>query len=96
MRCWWHGHCSNGTLTDLVDVLGLLDCDYEDDPSNQNSQFERVQMREFLRDAAASGSPLTDDALRLGRAMQALSDHLDTASSTLWQGQPACFRRVMP
>ena len=69
----------------LVDVLGLLNCDFENDPTNHNSQFERVKMREFLRCAEASGSPLTDDALRLGRAMQALSDHLDTASSTLWQ-----------
>ena len=75
----------------LVEVLGLLECDYEDDPSNQNSQFERVQMREFLRDAAASGSLVTDDALRLGRAMQALSDHLDLASSTLWQAATCLF-----
>ena len=75
----------------LVDVLGLLDCDYEDDPSNQNSQFERVQMRKFLRDAAASGSLVTDDALRLGRAMQALSDHLDSASSTRWQAATCLF-----
>ncbi len=75
----------------LVDVLGLLDCDYEDDPSNQNSQFERVQIREFLRAAAASGSPVTDDALRLGRAMQALSDHLDSASSLLWQAATCLF-----
>ena len=30
---------------DLVDLLGLLNCDYEDDPSNQNSQFERVPAR---------------------------------------------------
>ena len=75
----------------LIDVLGLLGCDYEDDPSNQDSQFERVQMREFLSDAAASGSPLTDDALRLGRSMQALSDHLDLASSTLWQAAIRLF-----
>ena len=75
----------------LVDVLGLLDCDYEEDPSNQNSQFERVQMREFLRDVATSGSLMTDEALRLGRAMQALSDNLDSASSKLWQGATRIF-----
>ena len=37
------------------------------------------------------GFPLTDDALRLGRAMQALSDHLDSASSTLWQAATCLF-----
>ena len=75
----------------LVDVLGLLGCDYEHDPSNQNSQFERVQMREFLLDVATSGSSVTNDALRLGRAMQALSDHLDSASATLWQAATCLF-----
>lgn len=75
----------------LFDVLGLLKCDYEDDPSNQNIQFERVQMRQFLRDAAASGSLMTDEALRLGRAMQALSDHLDIASATFWQAATCLF-----
>lgn len=75
----------------LVDVLGLLECNYEDDPSNQNSQFERVQMRQFLRDAAVSGSQVTDAALRLGRAMHALSDHLDSASATLWQAATCLF-----
>ncbi|MEC8109615.1 MAG: tRNA lysidine(34) synthetase TilS [Pseudomonadota bacterium] len=76
---------------DLVDLLGLLGCDYEDDPSNQNRQFKRVQIRGFLRDAAESGLPLTDSALRLGRAMKALSNHLDTASSTLWQAATCLF-----
>ena len=75
----------------LVDVLRLLDCDYEDDPSNQNSQFERVQMRKFLKDAAASGSLVTDSALRLGRAMRALSDHLDAASSIIWHAATRLF-----
>jgi tRNA(Ile)-lysidine synthase len=75
----------------LVDVLGLLDCAYEDDPSNQNSQFERVQMRKFLRDAAASGALLNDHALRLGRAMQALSDYMDRASLTTWQAAMSRF-----
>ena len=42
----------------LMDVLGLLDCAYEDDPSNQNTQFERVQMRQFLRDGGACGETL--------------------------------------
>ena len=78
-------------VNDLLDVLGLLDCDYEDDPSNQNRQFERVKMRGFLRDATASGSRLTDGALRLGRAMQALSSYLDKASSALWQGATRLF-----
>ena len=76
---------------DLVDLLDLLGCDYEDDPSNQNRQFERVQMRGFLRGATASGLFVTDSALRLGRVMQALSDHLDTASSTLWQAATCLF-----
>ena len=76
---------------DLVDLLGLLGCDYEDDPSNQNRQFERVQMRGFLRDADESGLPLIDNALRLGCAMKALSDYLDTASSTLWQAATCLF-----
>ena len=76
---------------DLVDLLGLLGCGYEDDPSNQNRQFERVQMRGFLSNAAACGLPLTDSALRLGRAMQALADHLDTASLTLWQEATCLF-----
>ena len=75
----------------LIDVLGLLDCDYEDDPSNQNRRFERVQMRDFLRDAAASGLPVSDNALRLGRAMQALSDNLDSASSRLWRTATCLF-----
>ena len=75
----------------LVSVLGLVGCDYEDDPSNQNSQFERVQMRKFLGYAEASGLPLIDDALRLGRVMRALSDHLDQASSTLWQAATHMF-----
>ena len=75
----------------LVDVLDLLDCEYEKDPSNENCQFERVKMRKFLRDVAASGSPLTDGALRLGCAMRALSDYLDTASSTLWHGATRLF-----
>ena len=69
----------------------LLDCDYEEDPSNHNCQFERVQMRQFLRNVAASGALVTDDALRLGCAMQVLSDHLDLASSTLWQGATRLF-----
>ena len=75
----------------LVDVLSLLDCDYEDDPSNQNSQFERVRMRKFLKDAAASGSLVTDSALRLGRAMRGLSDHLDAASSIIWHAATRLF-----
>ena len=75
----------------IVDVLALFDCDYEDDPSNRNSQFERVQMREFLRNAAASGFPLIDDALRLGRAMRALSSYLDSASSIRWQAATCLF-----
>ena len=75
----------------LVDVLALFDCDYEDDPSNRNSKFERVQVRKFLRNAAASGLPVIDDALRLGRAMQALSDHLDSASSIRWQAATCLF-----
>ena len=69
----------------LVDVLGLLGCDYENDSSNHNSQFERVRMREFLRASSVSGSKITDDALRLGRVMRALTDHLDLISSTIWQ-----------
>jgi tRNA(Ile)-lysidine synthase len=76
---------------DLVDFLGLLGFDYEDDPSNQNRQFERVQMRGFLRHATAAGLPLTNYALRLGRAMQVLSDHLDTASSMLWRAATCLF-----
>ena len=75
----------------LVDLLSLLDCGFEDDPSNRNNQFERVQMRKFLLDAAASGVPMTDRALRLGRVMQALSDHLGTASLTLWQAATCLF-----
>ena len=75
----------------LVDVLDLLDCDYEEDPSNHNCRFERVQMREFLRNVAASGAPVTDHAIRLGCAMQVLSDSLDSASSTLWQGATCLF-----
>ena len=69
----------------LVDVLGLLGCDYENDMSNHNSQFERVQMREFLRAASVPGSTGTDDALRLGRVMRALTNYLDSASATQWQ-----------
>ena len=76
---------------DLIDLLGLLGCDYEDDPSNQNRQFERVQIRGFLSDATESGLPLTNSALRLGRAMKALANHLDTASSTLWQAATCLF-----
>ena len=75
----------------LVRLLALVGCDYEDDPSNQNSQFERVQMREFLGHAAASGLPVIDDALRLGRVMRALSNHLEKASSLLWQAATATF-----
>ena len=75
----------------LVTVLGLVGCDYEDDPSNYNCQFERVRMREFLGYAVTFGSPVIDDALRLGRVMQALSSHLDKASSTLWQAATCLF-----
>ncbi len=75
----------------LVDVLSLLDCDYEDDPSNQNSQFERVKMRNFLRDAAAFGVLRADDVLRLGRVMQALSDYLGMVSAKLWHAATCLF-----
>ena len=75
----------------LVDVLGLFGCDYEEDPSNQNSQFERVKMRNFLRDAATSGAFRADDAFRLGRVMQSLSDYLGMASEKLWQAATCMF-----
>ena len=75
----------------LMDVLGLFDCAYEDDPSNQNTQFERVQMRQFLRDGGACGETLATGALRLRRTMLALSNHLDAASSTIWHAATPLF-----
>ena len=75
----------------LVDVLGLFGCDYEEDPSNQNSQFERVKMRNFLRDAATSGAFRADDGFRLGRVMQSLSDYLGMTSAKLWQAATCMF-----
>ena len=75
----------------LIDVLNLLDCVYENDPSNQNSKFERVQMRQFLSECAARGDMLTAAALRLRRAMLALSNYMDLASSQIWQASTPLF-----
>ena len=75
----------NWSADKLRDVLALLGCDYEDDPSNRNYNFERVRLRHFLRNGAASGFPTIAAAQRLGQAMAALSDHCAAASTPIWE-----------
>ena len=65
----------NWSADQLRDVLALLGCDFEDDPSNRNYDFERVRLRRFLRKSAACGFPTIATAQRLGQAMAAISDN---------------------
>jgi hypothetical protein len=66
-------------------VLALLGCAFEDDPSNRNYDFERVQLRHFLRKGAACGFPTITEAQRLGQTMAALSDHCAAVSTPIWE-----------
>jgi len=68
----------------LCTILAQLACDYEDDPSNQNSYFERVRVRRAMQASRDFGYPTVDKAVRLGRAMAALTDQLDAASLAGW------------
>ena len=81
----------NWSAGQLRDVLALLGCDYEDDPSNRNYDFERVRVRRFLRKGAAFGFPTITVAQRLGRAMAALSDHCEAASAPIWEAATDLF-----
>jgi len=64
---------------ELKAVCHHLDCDYEIDPSNQNHQFERVRIREFLADLDHQDRASSDVALssaqlrRLGAGAARLS-----------------------
>ena len=75
----------NWSVDQLRDLLSLLGCDYEDDPSNRNYNFERVRLRHFLRKGAACGFPTVAVGQRLGQAMAALSDHCAAASIPIWE-----------
>ena len=75
----------NWSADQLRDVLALLGCSYEDDPSNRNYDFERVRVRRFLRNGVACGFPTITAAQRLGQAMAALSDYCVAASNPIWE-----------
>ena len=75
----------NWSADQLRDVLALLGCDFEDDPSNRNYDFERVRLRRFLRKSAACGFPTIATAQRLGQAMAAISDHCAAVSTPIWE-----------
>jgi tRNA(Ile)-lysidine synthase len=75
----------NWSADQLRDVLALLGCDYEDDPSNRNYDFERVRVRRLLLQGAAYGFPTITAAQRLGQTMAALSDHFMAASTPIWE-----------
>lgn len=75
------------TPDQLSALCGLLGCDFEIDPSNHNTAFERVRIRNFLagldRPAAVSGGPssvqlrrLADGAARLMAAAETACDQL--------------------
>ncbi|NCF48012.1 MAG: tRNA lysidine(34) synthetase TilS [Bacteroidetes bacterium] len=81
----------NWSADQLRDVLALLHCDYEDDPSNQNYDFERVRVRRFLRKGAAYGFPTITAVQRLGQTMAALSDHCAAASAPIWEAATDLF-----
>ena len=75
----------NWSVAALRDVLNLLSCEYETDPSNQNCLFERVRVRNLIREGTACGYPTLAIAHRLGTAMAALSDHLNATSLPIWR-----------
>jgi len=72
------------TADDLQAVLRHCNCDYETDPSNHNTDFERVRVRQALADPARFGCPAPDQLIRFGQAMTALTAHLEAASAGRW------------
>ena len=70
----------------LLRVCGDFGCAFEDDPSNDDRQFERVRVRQLLARLAQTGEePSSDQLCRLGMVSAKLSKAASTANERLFE-----------
>ncbi len=74
----WEAHCTRL-------ILEQRSCEFEDDPSNYDSGFERVRVRQVLANPRNFKCPEKAQIARFGRTMKSLTVHLELASRSLWR-----------